>query len=521
MTKRLAAFVALPAVLSLVGPAAHAQQGLDVVVEFIAGSNLYISAGTERGINADDTLLVYTEADGVLLGEFVVVSATRERAVVAFVSSPFPATRGKGLYVVFKHSLVAPPPQPVAPTEARQPPGSSEGGMRISGRLSLDVNALQTRSEAPDIGVEPTERTFTTPTARLRAALTHLPGDLRLQVNMRASSRYSSDPVQPDESFRVYQASLERDWKAAQFRLGRFYNRYETYSGYWDGFLLHLGGDGFGLGGAVGFQPDRSNELFSRDLPKYTVFLNAGHRGRSVRYATDLSFHQLMPRNGLPNHMYGGWSQRLQVGGFQLSHNLQVDRDPTTSKWVVTQLLARTAIPLGRRVNLRARYALRQPYPITLVEPLITTRRDQGSVGLWFWLGNGSLGADVTVNQVRNESRSYTYAGSFSFPNTAILGLGFSSSISYWMLADRKVLYVSGALSRTFGRVQLQASYYRYQTDELSTALDQLTTILAHTGELSLSFPLARRLYSSLQGRIQRGENQNNNNLYASLWLNF
>ncbi|MDH3457592.1 MAG: hypothetical protein OER90_12210, partial [Gemmatimonadota bacterium] len=404
---------------------------------------------------------------------------------------------------------------PVVPVDARRPRRTSEAGMQISGRLSLDVNALQAISEAPEIGVEPTERTFTTPTARLRATITHLPGDLRLQVNMRASTRYSSaDLVQPAESFRVYQASVERDWKGAQFRLGRFFNRYETYGGYLDGFLLHLGGDGIGIGGAVGFQPERSNELFSSDLPKWTVFVNAGHRGRSVRYTTDFSFHQLLPRNGLPNHMHAGWSQRLQIGGFQLSHNLQVDRDRATGKWVMTQLLARTAIPLGRRVNLRARYALRQPYSITLPDNLISTRRDQGSVGLWFWLGSGSLGADVTANYVREEGRSWTYAGSFSFPNTALLGLGFSSSISYWVLDEKKAVYVSGGLSRTFGRVHTRASYYRYQTDGL-------TTVLTHTGELSLTFPLTRRLYSSLQGRIQRGENLNNNNFYAGLWLNF
>lgn len=513
--KRPAAFVTLPIILSLFGPAAHAQQGLDVVVEFIAGSNLYISAGTASGLSTDDTLLVYTEADGVLLGAFVVVSATRERAVVAFVGSPFPATRGKTLYVVPGRPFVALPPPPVAQAERRRPRRSSKTGTRISGRLSLDVNALRTRSEAPEIGVEPTDRTFTTPTTRLRATVSNLPGGLRFQVNMRASTRYSSiEQVQRTESFRVYQASVERDWKGAQFRLGRFYNRYETYSGYWDGFLLHFGGDGFGIGGAVGFQPERSNELFSDELPKYMMFVNAGHRGRSVRYATAISFNEIRPRNGLLNHRYVGWSQRLQVGGFQLSQNIQVDRDPTTSKWVVTQLLARSAIPLARRVDLRVRYALRQPYSITLLDNLITTRRDQASVGLSFWLGNGSLRADVTANQVRGKSRSYTYAGSFSFPRTPLLGLGISSSISYWALEETKAVYLSGAVSRTFGRVHSRASYYRYRTDGF-------TTVLTHTGQFSITFPLTKRLYSSLRGQIQRGENLNSNNMYAGFWLNF
>ena len=517
--KRSAVLVALPIMLSLVGPAAHAQQGLDVVVEFIAGSNLYINAGTASGISADDTLLVYTKADGVLLGAFVVVSATRDRAVVAFAGSPFDATRGKTLYVVPRRAPLAPPPEPVPPAERRRAQGSVESGVQLSGRLSFDLNALQTWSEAPAVGVERTERTFTTPTARLRATISHLPGGLQFQVNVRASSLYSSELLQPAQSFRVYQASVARDGKGAQFRLGRFFNRYETYSGYWDGLLLHVGSDGIGIGGAVGFQPERSNQRFSDQLPKYTVFVNAGHRGRSVRYATDLSFHELRPRNGLPNHMYAGWSQRFQVGGFQLSQNIQADRDATTRKWVVTQLLARSAIPLGRRVNLDLRYALRQPYAMTVLDNVlldkpITIRREQASVGLSVRLGNGSLGADVTVNQVRTRGRSYTYAGSFSFPNTPVLGLGVSSSISYWMLDETKALYLSGALSRTFGRASLRASYDRYQTDGI-------TTVLAHTGDLSFTFPLTRRLYLSLQGRIQRGENLQSNNLFTGFWWNF
>jgi hypothetical protein len=515
MMKRLAALVVLPATLSFVGPAAHAQQGFDVVIEFIAGSNLYISAGTEIGLSADDTLQVYTEANGVLLGAFVVLSAARERAVVAFASSPFPATRGKTLHLVPRHTLIAPPPEPVPQTERRRPRRSSGAGVQISGRLSVDVSALQTSSVRSAIGAEPIDRTFTTPTTRLRATMTNLPGGLRLQVNMRGSGRYSStDQVRPVESFRVYQASVAREWTAAQFQLGRFYNRYETYSGYWDGFLLHFGGDGFGIGGAVGFQPERSNELFSDQLPKYTAFVNAGHRGRSVRYATALSFNEVRPRNGLLDHRYVGWSQRLQVSGFQLSHNVQVDRDPTTNQWVVTQLLARSAIPLGRRVDLSVRYSLRQPYAMTLLDNLITRRRDRGSVGLRFWLGNGSLGGDVTANHVRDGATSYTFAGSFSFPSTPVFGLGVSSSVSYWVLEGRKAVYLSGGLNRSFGRVHSRASYYHYRTEGLST-------ILTHTGEFSLTFPLTNRLYASLQGRLQRGKTLNSNNVYAGFWLNF
>jgi len=509
------ALVALAPMLGFVGTGASAQQQLDVVVEYIAGSNLYIDAGTQSGIVDDDTLMVFTQADGVLLGTFVVVTVTRERAVVTFASDPFPVTRGKTLHLVLGRTTAV-FPSPVTERRGTEAQRRATGfGPQVSGRLSVDVNALQTRSEAPEIGVEPTDRTFTTPTARLRMNMTRLPGDLRFQINTRASARYAStDLTQPEQSFRVYQASLAREWRMAQFEAGRFYSPYETFSGYWDGALLRVGGDGFGVGAAVGFQPERSNETFSSNLPKYTAFVNAGHRGRSVFFDTDLSFHEFRPRDGTANYRFIGWSQQLRVGGFQVGHRIQVDHDAIAGKWVVTQLLARSSIPLGRRITVRFRYALRQPDPFLLQDTVVSTRRDQGSAGLSFWLGNGTISADVIGNRVEGDPISYTYSGSFSFPNTALLGLGVSSTINYWVLGDTKAVYASGALSRSFGRFHSRVAYYRYQTEAL-------TTVLTHTAEVSLTFPVTQRLYTSLQGRIQRGENLNSNNLYTGLWFNF
>jgi hypothetical protein len=506
------------------GNAARAQvqgqeQAVAVLVEHIAGNNLYLDVGTDKGLSADDTLLVYADGDGTYLGALVVLSATHERAVVTFAGAPFPVTRGKILRAVFTPAVrfaEAPEASTAAAPRRRTP----TEGLRLSGRLTLDVNTLQTTSRGGQVDQEPIDRYFTTPTARLRATVAHMPGDLTFRTNLRVSTRYSSDGrVQPTESYRVYEANLEKAFQVipVQLQLGRFYNRYETYSGYWDGMLMRIGPEAFGIGGVAGFQPERSNELFSTDVGKYTGFLNLRLRGRSANYSTDLSIHQLSPRNGQPNHTFGGWSQRLQVGRFHLSNSIQVDRIGETNRWEVTQILARSSIPLGSRMDLRLRYTMYHPQTALPLPQLLRARRDQGSVGVNFLVGRGSVSLDATANRVQGTEReetSFTYTGGFTFPRTLLLGLGFNSSVNYWTQNGASAIYVSGGLSRAFGRIFWRASYQRYQTK-------YQVTLLTHSGDFALTIPLSRRLYSTIQARIRRGKNLSSNNLYATVWMNF
>ena len=89
------------------------------------------------------------------------------------------------------------------------------------------------------------------PTLRLRAAVTRLPGGLRLETNLRAAYRSSSmGLLETSPSLRVYQASVEKEFTMVplQLRLGRFYNPYESYGGYLDGVLARVGRQGFGVG---------------------------------------------------------------------------------------------------------------------------------------------------------------------------------------------------------------------------------------------------------------------------------
>ena len=168
-------------------------------------------------------------------------------------------------------------------------------------------------------------------------------------------------------------------------------------------------------------------------------------------------------------------------------------------------------------MDLRLRYTLLDPQTGPLLPQLLDARRDQGSVGLSFLLGHGSVSIEATANQIqRTDSKqtSLTYTGSFAFPRTVVLGFGFNGSASYWVQDGATTTYFSGGMSRAFGRVFWRASYQRYETKYQVASL-------THSGDFGLTIPLSRRLYSTVQARIRRGENLSSNNLYVTFWMNF
>jgi hypothetical protein len=63
--------------------------------------------------------------------------------------------------------------------------------------------------------------------------------------------------------------------------------------------------------------------------------------------------------------------------------------------------------------------------------------------------------------------------------------------------------------------VTARASYQLYR------AGDADFRSVSHGADLGLSVPLARRVYATLQGRVQRGDNLRANGLFAGLWTSF
>lgn len=506
------------AALALVVRSAEAQdQGLRTVIEQIAGSDVYLSVGSEAGLATGDTVQAFRDADGEYLGALRVTAVSATRSVVTFLDRPFPLTRGTTVQLRF----TAAPPVPAAPAAAAAastPRTAARNGPRVRGRFSLDFNGMQSTTTWMSNVEERVERRFATPSISLRLTATQLPGGFTFETTGRATYRYS-DPeiVQPDLSVRVYQLSVAKEFDHApiQFRLGRFYNPYELYSGYWDGALLRVGGRGFGVGVVAGFQPDRANEGPSTDLPKYTAFADYAVGRGAVRYSGDLSFHQVKPKGEYLDHTFAGWSQALRVGGFRLTSDLQVDRDPELSEWKVTRARVTGAIPVARGFTLSGRYAHDRPYFLFRTSDFLPFARDQVGGGFDWFGGNASLRADVTANRFDDGGWSMSYGGSFGFQRTAVLGLGLNAGGTYWTLDTGAALQAFGDLTRRFGRVDVRGSYQFYRTEWDPTA------VVTHTGALSLIVPLGARLYTMLQARSQQGSNLVSNSIQFSLWTSF
>jgi len=504
------------------GVAGHldAQQArVPATVEYIAGSDIYLAIGTDQGIAANDTLVVFGSAEGDPLGRFVVVSATATRAVVGFSGTPFPVTRGTTLYVALASTRHAPTPAaaPAGPP-ARRPAGPAEPGPSIHGRLGIQADAFESTTLWQSNQVESVKRRFATPSVSLRAVVADIPGGFSLATNLRGVYRYSNpDLIDPAATVHVYEASISKTLTGAPVTIqaGRFNNRYSTFSGFWDGLLIRVGGRGLGAGVVAGFEPDRGDAGFSTVFPKGSAFVTYDAGTGPVRYATSLSVSQVRPTNNLLDHTYAGWSQYVRVGRVRLSNDLQVDRNPESARWVLSRLNANASIPVAPGLEVHGRISMFQPYQIWLTSNVMPFRRDQANVGLFLFGRAGSAGADVTVSRLEGGTKSYTYSAAVSVLRTPIFGLDWSASASYWTQTSFKTLFATAGVSRSLGRALARASYQLYRSNDVSV------TSVSHELDAGFSFPLAGTLSATLQGRIQRGGNLRTNGLFAGFWTSF
>ena len=508
---------------------------LDAQVEQIAGSDIYLGVGTDLGVGPGTLLVVLGAEDEEEAGRLRVIEATSSRSITTFVGTPFPVTRGATLRLRIEATADGPPPAAPAGAAAvgaagetpavratsssSSPSSRTSTGPRISGSLGLSFDARETTTSWDEYDIEEVDRQFSTPTVSLRFGAAELPGGLDFRTNLRASYRSSTDDiVQPQDFVRVYSLELRKDFGLVQASLGRLYNPYEPMSGYFDGAYVHVGGrEGFGGGVAAGIRPSRENGGISDSIPKYSAFANYSDRSGSLRYDAAVSFTQEMPKSDLlSNHSYAGLTQTLRAGPVRLRHSMTVDRDPTDDSWRVSRFLLGASVPIAGGLAAHARYSLREPYRVESVVPM-TYRRDRGNLGLTYSFSGSIVGADVTANDVTEDGigKSWTYSGWFSVPRTSLWELGFTGNASYRDRDGDRIVYVVPGLTRRFGPTFARLTYTYYRTDEPAAAF---TT---HSGDLSVDFPLARRLRGTLAGRIQRGAQLDANSIYVSVWWAF
>ena len=506
---------------------------LEATVEFIAGQDIYLSVGSEDGIGASDSLVAFRGNEQ--LGPLRIVGVTTSRTVATFAGEPFAVTRGDVLTIVVRsgenivdESIAQQPQDSVAQpgrqsvfeqgTTGRQFPPVEEG-IRVSGRLALGMDLTSSTTNGVRSAGEQA-RNYQIPSANLRARVEELPGGLRVNVDSRFAYRNSESAlgINPLNSLRIYQLNIEHDRPGSAFegRVGRFFNPAETFSGFWDGAgLAYAPDEGFGAGALAGFQPDRADEGFSDELPKYTVFGSFAHRAQEAQYNANLSFHQVFPSDPLlSTHTFLGFSHTFRQKLFRLRNLVQVDQNPENDEWTLTRIQVHGIVPIGDKFSLRARYFLRRPYQIYRAENQIGYERDRISGGFTMRAFTGVVSADVSTNSSDIEGRSYTYTSFVNIPQINLFDLGFSTLVHYWTRgSEADVIYVAPALFRYFGRAytQLQYQYQQSSFDEFTAA--------NHAVEWSVNFPVGRRLRSSIRLQSRWGDTTSMYRLFTTLWM--
>jgi hypothetical protein len=512
----------------------------------VGGANLYLAAGRETGLVANDTLGII-DARGRAGARVRVVSVATGRSVVAFAGDPVPVTRGDSLTLVLPASRLAlrtaPPDSAVTDSATRRAepvvpaPSAVRGGgqaagprpapqirrpprrtTRLDGSLAFDVDAMASHSTSGSEAAADAWR-FVTPTVRLHATASELPGGMRAMFNgswARFLANGSPAPGRSDH-FRLYQAEIEKAFTGVpvQVRAGRFLERHDIWGGYLDGAALRLGGTGGGpgIGVSAGLTPIGSEQTLFSGGNRASVFSDYRHRGAQFSYDADAAFTR-RTRSGAPAEQYVGLTQRFRLGSASLHQRARVDLDPVTGSAALTQLDLITAIPLGAGWMARGQYSRRSFDWLTGAGVTAVQRRERAGGGFSWSGAAGSLSIDAQALRWGGRPVSPVFSGSLYLPRLAgALGLSLNGSVN----RDPSVrsAWVAPGLLLHAGGLRAEASWRAYRT---TTDAFESTT---QGASFSLSLPLRRGLQAALRGDFQKGGGSASQRLYTGLWAAF
>ncbi|HEX9886746.1 MAG TPA: hypothetical protein VGA70_09670 [Longimicrobiales bacterium] len=524
-------------------PAIHQESPRATVqVRQVAGSTVYLDLGTRHGLAVRDTLMVLRGSSGPV-GCLTVVAASEERSVLTFAGASFPVTRGEALTLRLLRerdeaastasgrrlgtgatatvgpstttgtpTATATPSGPPNSTAAREPSPSPSGQPRqpgpprlpASGRWSLDLTALHSSTTVG--GADPVDvgRTYATPALRLDATFPEAVAGFRLRTSLRLAYRYADPELRTAAgSTRVYHASLERTFGATggapvRVALGRFHSPLETYSGYWDGLLVRVGPESLGVGVMVGFEPDRFNETPSTELTKAAAVLDGDVRGPGWRWRFDASAHTVRPEGAAADDTFLGLSQSLSAGRFHAGEDVQVNRDPVSGSWKLTELRLRGSLRLSPAITARAAFLTRRSYArayvVTEMEDPFGPRGNRVSAGLTLRSGEAFLSGDLSRNTVEDGSRSTGVSGAFGLPGMGPSGrTRVSGTFSHWdgEGGTNTTVAPAVALDRGAGRLRIAYRLGRFSFLGLDRA--------SHGAELSCEGPLGHGYRGSVR----------------------
>lgn len=501
-------------------------------VDYVSADGIYLGVGADAGALRGDTVDVFADVDAAEpMGSVVFTSVTRRRSVVEALGLAREVRTGETLFVALQVRAASSAPTTdgagAATVEAARaastsPRSAAAGrGVRVSGRLALELDARATRTSWSGGLFGETERRFATPTSRLALVASGLPGGLDVRANLRATYRYDDLPGgPPSTTVRAYELAAVKRFQAVplEVMVGRFANPYEGYSAYWDGALVRLGGTrGPGVGVAVGFEPALHDEGFSDALPKVTGFTNLALRGSAWRYDTDVSVHFLRPTRAA-RRGFIGWSQRLSVGSVDISQRVRVEGGVDGRPWDVSDLRLRARWALSEPLGVRATYGRSRatwmafdPAVLGLL-PIEAPAREELGLGIDLTGGSAWLSLDGDRMARDGAETSLSLAGSLGVRLRAV---DLHLAVRRWARDAAETIAVAPGAGWRLGPTEWRVGYRYYRAD-LDPADDR-----SHAAEASVAFALARALHVSLSGERIWGPTLRGTRARISLWRSF
>jgi hypothetical protein len=247
------------------------KQRIAGVVTYLSGSNIYVDAGREKGLEVGDTLTILRKAISIGRGVIIAVSSNSSASQLL---PPADSVAVGDSARVFK--IV--PLQPVQPAAAKLAPagretGSATGsdGMIVHGRVGLQYAGAGSLNSRPD---------FSQPSVLLRLDLSRMPGGLSFSFYGRSSYDLADRSVFSSQSgrwgMRLFEMALAYDNPGAWygFGVGRLTSRYVGGLGAFDGGQIFVRQGNLSAGFVLGFQPDYRTSQIQTDQQKMAGFVN-------------------------------------------------------------------------------------------------------------------------------------------------------------------------------------------------------------------------------------------------------
>lgn len=485
----------------------------------IAGANLYLDAGLEAGVRTGDTLIIRRLPTASPIGSAVVVASTARRSMVAFVGTPFTATRGDSLYFTpvsggAQAIAAALGPTPTTRDPPRVLPRAVGRGPRMDGALGLEMWGAH--SETIGLGADPirTTRNIGIPALRLRSRIADQ--NSSLDLNVRAEHR--TGPVSVFDRatrVRVYEARYDRRMGSATLSAGRFFSDFDHASGFWDGVSLRLG-DFQGLFGGVaaGFEPLRGNEEFSTEVPKAAVFIGTRRNSERTDVSTDLAFHRTFAKDIARERSVVDFAFRLRSGRFSVAQDVEASPPTPLGRWGISRFILRGAASFGR-ADLYASAVSDRPLVLDTAWVFPLARRERIATGFSVSSARGFFGdVNVAINGPRDSVPGYSAGVMASFPE--VIGSGTVSVSGSYFTSDASTgITASPSLEFRLGKARIRGGYQFYAID---SPVYSLTT---HGVDFRFSQSLSTRTNWVLQVNSRMSDRIQSTNVFSSFELRF